>query len=77
MMDKYVLILFVLLGILMLVIGCVLMAGLMNDMEKWEENDIATDTSGQAYSTEQPLEATVTGFAAEKVFALNQGAFVS
>ena len=77
MMDKFVLILFVLLGILMLVIGCVLMAGLMNDMEKWEENDIATDTSGQAYSTEQPLEATVTGFAAEKVFALNQGAFVS
>ena len=77
MMDKFVLILFVLLGILMLVIGCVLMAGLMNDMEKWEENDIATDTSGQAYSTEQPLEATVTGFAAEKVFALNQGSFVS
>lgn len=77
MMDKFVLILFVLLGILMLVIGCVLMAGLMNDMEKWEENDIATDTSGQAYSTEQPLEATVTGFAAEKVFVLNQGAFVS
>lgn len=80
-MDKFVLILFVSLGVLALVLGCVLMVGMMNDMEKWEENNTATDTSSQAYSTAQPLEATVTGLAADKggaqIFVLGQGVFVS
>ncbi len=60
-MDKLLVILFVAIGVLALVLGCVLLNGLMNDMEKWEENDIATDSSAQVYSTAEALEANVPG----------------
>jgi len=76
-MDKLVVIIFVAIGVLALVLGCVLMIGMINDM--------ATDFSGQVYSTAEPSEAAVTEHRTEPTvdkdgeenFVLDQNIFFS
>ena len=59
-MDKVLLILFVALGVVALILGCLLMRSITNDIEKFEESESAADFVGQVYSAVEPLRTAVT-----------------